>query len=191
MNVEGATPLTRRAAVVAGLAALAAGSIRVRHAKARTMPMRGVAGGGLVQFTSRGTAMVAHCSVFATRLDVDEAPVFVGLFRWAEPRGITLRTEAITEYRPPADGRPAEIHGTVPVEGQGNQPFVLLVEDGGPPGSGLDTLALKVGAAAGGTDGFSYEATALLIVGDLTWLSFDVELDDAPAQGDPTAEPGY
>jgi hypothetical protein len=148
---------------------------------------RGMVGGGLVQF-EQGEA---NFSLFVSRLIYaeDDAEVIVGSILWVDGvAGITLWSSAVTEYIvpevQPEQGVSRRIIGTMSVNGEGEHPFELEVIDVDLPGSGKDTVDLKVGDGARASDkatptsglGSSYTAAGTVATGDIQELVVEMDL---------------
>ena len=178
--------VTDRRMAIGGALALAAGLALPRR-QSRTVTQRGMVGGGLVQ-SEQGEA---NFSLFVSRLifSADEAEVVVGSVLWVDgAAGLSLRSTAITEYVvPPVEpegGVLRQIIGTMSANDQGDYPFEMEVVDADLPGSGNDTVVLKVGDGARASDnatpasglGFSYAATGTVVTGDIQELDLEIDL---------------
>jgi hypothetical protein len=132
----------------------------------------GIAGGGQVE-TASGRAQLA---VFGTNLAVgSREPAAVGSLTWTDPGwaggGLELLAVRIDNYRRLPGRQVRELRGRVTANGDGGHRFVLHVTDAGAPGSGSDTVELRVkGLAPGGAGvgGDEYHARGQLASGDLT-----------------------
>jgi hypothetical protein len=174
--------------VLAGAAGLALPS-----RQSRIVTQRGMVGGGLVRF-EQGEASF---SVFVSRLifSGDEPEVVVGSVIWVDDTvGLTLRSTGITEYNvpevQPEQGELRQILGTMSVDEDGGYPFDLEVTDADLPGSGKDTVVLKVGdgarTSANATPvsdiGFSYMASGMVATGDIQELDVEMNLETGIVQ---------
>jgi hypothetical protein len=183
----------RRMAIGGGLA-IAAGLALPRR-QIRTVTQRGMVGGGLVQL-EQGEA---NFSLFVSRLIFsDDTVVVVGSVLWVDgAAGISLRSTAIAEYIvpdvEPEQGVLRQAIGTMSVDGEGEYPFEIEVIDADLPGSGQDTVDLKVGDGArtseNGTPvsglGYSYAASGTVVTGDIQELDLEIDLTTglvAPAE---------
>ena len=184
MTTSGLAVTDRRMAIGGGLALAAALALPLRQS--RTVTQRGMVGGGLVRF-EQGEASF---SLFVSRLifSEDGTEVVAGSIIWVDKEAmLTLRSTAITEYIvpevQPEQGTSRQIVGTMSVNGEGDYPFQMEVVDADLPGSGSDSVDLKVGDGAGTSEnatpvsnpGFSYAASGMAARGDIQEL--DVEID--------------
>ena len=116
----------------------------------------------------------------------------VGSIIWVDEEAtMTLRSTAITEYIvpevQPEQGTSRQITGTMSVDGEGEYPFELEVIDVDLPGSGKDTVDLKVGDGARTSEnatpasgsGFSYAASGTVVTGDIQ----ELDRRDRPGNG--------
>lgn len=130
--------------------------------------LNGITGGGIVR-TDVGDATLV---LFATELGDDAERRATGFVRWIDPvsnGGMTLESSGPIAYEWELENELArEIRGTMAVNGEGEEPFVLLlvVSESAEPGG--DTASLEVGNLTGG--GFGYAATGQIIGGDLQLL---------------------
>jgi hypothetical protein len=153
--------------------------------RGRTIIQRGVAGGGVVKF-EQGEASF---SLGASRVIIDgeEPGVVLGGVRWVDAgAGLNLSSVEITDYQdleiPDEQGEARRIVGTMSVEGDAEYPFELDVIDTGEPGSGRDTVFLRLGAAVEGDEratptesgGFRYRADGILVAGDIQHGDFEI-----------------
>jgi hypothetical protein len=183
--------IDRRMAIGGALAGAAGLALPSRQS--RILTQRGMVGGGLVQFEEGE----ASFSVFVSRLifSEDDAEVVVGSVIWVDDAaGLTLRSTAITEYNvpevQPEQGVLRQILGTMSVDEEGEYPFDLEVIDADLPGSGQDTVVLKVGdgarASANATPvsdvGFSYMAGGMVATGDIQELDVEMDLETGIVQ---------
>jgi hypothetical protein len=177
--------IDRRMAIGGALAGAAGLALPLRQS--RTVSQRGMVGGGLVRF-EQGEASF---SLLVSRLifSEDNAEVVVGSIIWVDKvAGQTLRSTAITEYVvpqvQPKQGTSRQIFGTMSVNAEGEYPFEMEVIDVDLPGSGKDSVDLKVGdgARASGNAtpasdvGFSYVASGLVARGDIQELDVKIDL---------------
>jgi hypothetical protein len=115
--------------------------------------------------------------------------VVVGSVLWVDKTvDLVLRSTTITEYIvpevQPEQGVLRQIIGTMGVDG-GGYPFELEVVDADLPGSGKDSLALKVGDGARTSEdatpasglGFTYMASGMVARGDIQELDLEIDLD--------------
>jgi hypothetical protein len=179
--------IDRRMAIGGALAGVA--GLALPRRQSRTVTQRGIAGGGLVQF-EQGEASF---SLFVARLIFSEDEVAVlGSVLWTdEAHELTLRSTAITEYVvpevQPEQGVLRRIFGTMRDDAGGEYPFELELIDADLPGSGKDTVVLKVGNGARTSEnatptselGFSYMASGTLATGDIQLIGIEVD----PAAG--------
>ena len=181
----------RRMAI--GGALVGAAGLALPSRQSRIVTQRGMVGGGLVRF-EQGEASF---SVFVSRLifSGDEPEVVVGSVIWVDDTvGVTLRSTAITEYNvpevQPEQGVLRQILGTMSVDEEGEYPFDLEVTDADLPGSGKDTVVLKVGdgarTSANATQvsdaGFSYMASGMVATGDIQELDVEMDLETGIVQ---------
>jgi hypothetical protein len=144
-------------------------------------------GGGLVRF-EQGEASF---SLYVSRMifSGDDPEVVVGSIIWVDKAAkLTLRSTAITEYIvpqvQPEEGVSRQIIGTMGVD-EGEYPFELEVVDVDLPGSGKDTISLKVGDGARTGEnatpasdlGFSYMASGMVVRGDIQELDLEIDLE--------------
>lgn len=179
---------SRRAGLAVALASLAL--VRPQTGLAAFIMQRGMVGGGLVKL-EHGSANV---SLLASQLTFpDQHQVVVGSILWVDTdKQVSLASIDVTSYEDLAGveaGR--RIKGTMRVNGKGAFPFILEVVDGGPPGSGKDTIALTVGddlsSATGGTptegttsataDRFRYQGSGTFVSGDIQDVDLDIPID--------------
>lgn len=183
MTTSGLAVIDRRMAIGGGLALAAGLALPLRQI--RTVTQRGMVGGGLVQL-EQGEA---NFSLFVSRLIFsDDTVVVVGSVLWIDgATGSSLRSTAITEYIVPdveaERGVLRGIIGTMSVDGEGEYPFELEVIDADLPGSGLDTVDLKVGDGARTGEsppvsglGYSYAASGTVVTGDIQELDLEIDL---------------
>jgi hypothetical protein len=185
MTTSGLRGIDRRMAIGGALAGTA--GLALPRRQTRTVTQRGMVGGGLVQF-EQGEA---NFSLFVSRLIYaeDDAEVIVGIILWVDGvAGITLWSSAVTEYIvpevQPEQGVSRRIIGTMSVNGEGEHPFELEVIDVDLPGSGKDTVDLKVGDGARASDkatptsglGSSYTAAGTVATGDIQELVVEMDL---------------
>lgn len=185
------TPFTRRGAIgvtAAALAALAgAASVHAQDASPAASPAAGVtmdaiAGGGVL---SQLGVEVPFSMMFFAAPGVDGGGG--GTFRLVDPTiesaPLTIEGTGVISYEQLSEaathGR--RIVGWSTINGSGNYPFMLQVEDLGEPGSGEDVFNLVLGEAAipflGGEDksgcdcgGFGYSLRSNVMAGDITLL---------------------
>jgi hypothetical protein len=130
----------------------------------------GISGGGIVR-TEIGDATLV---LFATELGDEAERQATGFVRWIDPvsnGGLTLESVGpITyEWREQAAGT-RDIRGTMAVNGEGQEPFVLHLVDAGDEQTG-DAASLEVGdLAAAGDTAFSYSAAGQVVGGDIQLL---------------------
>jgi hypothetical protein len=154
-------------------------------------------GGGLARF-EQGEASF---SLFVSRLifTEDNPEVVVGSIIWVDKAAkLRLRSTAITDYIvpevQPAKGVSRQIIGTMRDDAGSEYPFDLEVVDVDLPGSGEDTIDLRVGdgarPSANATPasglGFSYIANGTVARGDIQEL--DVEIDLATGEVQPAED---
>jgi hypothetical protein len=145
-------------------------------------------GGGLVRF-EQGEASF---SLFVSRLifSGDDPEVVVGSVIWVDAMmGLTLRSTAITKYIvpevQPEQGVSRRIFGIMSVDPESEYPFELKVIDADLPGSGKDSVVLKVGDIAKTREnatpvtdvGFSYMASGMVTTGDIQELDLEIDLE--------------
>jgi hypothetical protein len=185
--------------VLGGAIAGAAGLAWPRHqTRGRVVIQRGVFGGGLAQVEGGG----ANFSISASRLIFpdENREVVVGSMTWNDLAAeIELLGTHVTGYErlelPAEQGQGRRITGIAATGDLTEYPFVLDVVDGGPPGSGLDTVALTVGDAVeigiAATPaigfGFSYAASGPVLTGDIR--AVDVEIDIESGSVSPAPPP--
>lgn len=173
--------ISRRLAIAA-LAASAASLPRATSAQALPITLRGMVGGGLARFE----ASDAQFSIFATRItfNADDADVVLGSIIWIdEAAGYTFASTEVTDYEilesPPEQGQTRRIRGTMRLNDGEVFPFLLNVTDAGLPATGLDAVALIVGAGseserdATPAEGFSYAVAGPIVTGDVQDVDFE------------------
>jgi hypothetical protein len=184
MTVSGLAAMDRRMAIGGALAGAA--GLALPRLQSRIVTQRGMAGGGLVRF-EQGEASF---SLVVSRLifSEDDTEVVAGSIIWVDrAANLTLQSTAITDYIVPEvqleQGVSRRIIGTMRDDAGSEYPFDLEVVDVDLPGSGEDTVDLKVGdgarPSANATPasglGFSYIANGMVAQGDIQEL--DVEID--------------
>src|ERR687894_2302270 len=149
MTESGLAAIDRRMAIGGTLVGVAGFALPRRQS--RTVTQRGMTGGGLVQF-EQGEASF---SLFVSRLifSADDAEVVVGSIIWVDTEAnLTLRSTAITDYIvpevQPEQGVSRQLIGTMRDDAGSEYPFDLEIVDVDLPGSGQDTVDLKVGDGA-------------------------------------------
>jgi hypothetical protein len=182
---SGVRLIDRRMAIGGALAGTA--GLALPRRQSRTVNQRGMVGGGLVRF-EQGEASF---SLFVSRLifSGDDPEVVVGSVIWVDKTvDLVLASTTITEYIvpevQPEQGVLRQIIGRMGVD-EGEFPFELEVVDVDLPGSGKDTLALKVGDGARASEdatpasdlGFSYMASGMVVRGDIQELDLEIDLD--------------
>lgn len=130
--------------------------------------LNGITGGGIVR-TEAGDATIV---LFATELGDDADRQATGFVRWIDPvsnGGMTLESTGPIAYRWELENELArEIRGTMAVNGEGEEPFVLLLVVSSSAQPGSDLVSLEVGDLSGG--GFGYVAGGQIIGGDFQLL---------------------
>jgi hypothetical protein len=183
MTTSGLGLIDRRMAI-GGVLAGAAGLALPRR-QFRTVLQRGMVGGGVVQLEPGE----AHFSVFASRMIFAEDEVVVlGSVLWVDDsHELTLRSTAVTDYVvpevQPEQGVLRRIFGTMHDAAGGEYPFELELVDVDLPGSGTDTVVLKVGNGARPSEtatpaselGFRYLANGLVASGDIQLIGIEVD----------------
>jgi hypothetical protein len=184
MSSKAGTFVSRRLALAALAGSAAAGLPISGIAQARPITLRGMVGGGLAHFE----ASEAQFSLFATRITFndEEADVVLGSILWVDAdAGYTFASSEIADYEilesPAEQGKTRRIRGSMRVNEGEVFPFLLNVTDAGLPATGIDSVALIVGAGAeteegatpAGSDGFSYAAAGSVAVGDLQDVDFE------------------
>lgn len=139
----------------------------------------GITGGGIVR-TEIGDATLV---LFATELGDEAERQATGFVRWIDPvsnGGLTLESVGPITYEWATENAGERaIRGTMAVNGEGQEPFVLqLVDTGSAEGSG-DTASLEVGdlTAAESNTGFGYTATGQIVGGDIQLLDAVAAVD--------------
>lgn len=182
MSLPGTPAINRRLA----LAALAAGAATLPHkgsAQALPITLRGMVGGGLARFESSD----AQFSIFATRMTFNEedADVVLGSIVWIDDAaGYAFASTEIADYQnlesPAGQGETRRIRGTMRLNEGELFPFLLNVTDAGAPATGLDSVALIVGAGAETVEnatpveaGFSYAVAGPIVTGDVQDVDFE------------------
>lgn len=133
--------------------------------------LNGITGGGVVR-TEAGDATLV---LFATELGDEAERQATGFVRWIDPAtngGMTLESVGPIAYEWELEAE-RQIRGTMAVNGEGQEPFVLYVSDAGADQPGNDTARLEVGdldAADGGGGAFGYQAAGIVIGGDIQFL---------------------
>jgi hypothetical protein len=185
MMASGVKLIDRRMAI--GGALVGTAGLALPRRQGRTVNQRGMVGGGLVRF-EQGEASF---SLYVSRMifSGDDPEVVVGSIIWVDKAAkLTLRSTAITEYIvpqvQPEEGVSRQIIGTMGVD-EGEYPFELEVVDVDLPGSGKDTISLKVGDGARTGEnatpasdlGFSYMASGMVVRGDIQELDLEIDLE--------------
>jgi hypothetical protein len=179
--------IDRRMAIGGALAGVA--GLALPRRQSRIVTQRGIVGGGVVQF-EQGEASF---SLFVSRLIfAEDEVVVVGSVLWTdETHELTLRSTVITAYVvpevQPEQGALRRVFGTMRDDAGGEYPFELELTDVDLPGSGADTVVLKVGNGARTSDtatpvselGFTYMASGTLATGDIQLIGIEVD----PAAG--------
>lgn len=139
----------------------------------------GITGGGIVR-TEIGDATLV---LFATEIGDEAQRQATGFVRWIDPvsnGGMSLESVGPIAYEWTTENTGERaIRGTMAVNGEGQEPFVLqLVDTGSAEGSG-DTASLEVGdlAAAAGNTGFGYAAAGQIVGGDIQLLDAVAAVD--------------
>jgi hypothetical protein len=133
----------------------------------------GITGGGVLRTDAGDVNLI----LFATQLAEDAPQQAAGFVRWIDPNsegGLSLESVGPIAYAwPEGEEHQRFVHGVMTVNGQGQEPFVLEVNDAGPGKASEDTASLLVGSAADSTtgSGFGYSANGTLIGGDFQLLS--------------------
>jgi hypothetical protein len=183
MTASELTVIDRRMAI--GGAVAGAAGLALPRRQSRTVTQRGIVGGGVVQF-EQGEA---HFSVFASRMIFAEDDVVVlgSVLLVDETHVLTLRSTAITAYVvpevQPEQGALRRVFGTMRDDAGGEYPFELELTDVDLPGSGKDTVVLKVGNGARPSEtatpvsdvGFRYMASGTLATGDIQLIGIEVD----------------
>jgi hypothetical protein len=182
-SVQRGQPLARRrllaalglAGFAAPIAARAQGEQPAGGATCEACRLLGITGGGVVRLSSGDANLV----VFASRSVNDAAPPS-GVVRWMDPNhegGVLMENVGAVLYDEVEDApRARELRGLLRVNGAGEQPFVLRLEDvAGEDGGPRDRCRLLAGDAVSGTtaSGWSYQAEGDLVGGDLVLLQDD------------------
>lgn len=135
--------------------------------------LNGITGGGIVR-TDVGDATLV---LFATELGDEAERQATGFVRWIDPvsdGGMTLESVGPITYEWQFENAQArQVRGTMSINGEGEEPFVLNVVDAGPEHPGSDTASIEVGnlaAAEGEGSGFGYAAAGQIIGGDIQLL---------------------
>jgi hypothetical protein len=133
----------------------------------------GFSGGGVVK-TPSGTAQASFFGNKEQLRDRHEIGMG-GALSWFDSAwqgtGLLLQSKQITSYRRVPGTKIRELVGLASANGSGKHRFVLRVVDAGKPGSGSDTVSLRVsGITAGGAGagGAHYTADGHLVQGDVT-----------------------
>jgi hypothetical protein len=171
---------TRRTAIAAAAGLAVATALPLRSGLAAISSGAGVVAGGSLE----GPGGTIQFSAFGSRLEIagDSDLVEQGAIAWYDPAGLdgqplTLALVSVESYGPLGVDLPnaRRLTGTVSVNGEGEHPFALQVEDFGEIGVVPDTVHLAVGGAVAtmtGTpvpaeDAFSYEIEGELATGDV------------------------
>jgi len=177
--------IDRRMAI--GGALVGAAGLAVPSRQSRIVTQRGMVGGGLARF-ERGEASF---SLFVSRLifSGNDPEVVIGSIIWVDKAAdLTLRSTAITAYIvpevQPEQGTLRQIIGTMSVNDEGEYPFELEVTDADLPGSGKDSVDLKVGDGARTSQnatpvsdlGFTYVANGKVVRGDIQEIDAEIDL---------------
>jgi hypothetical protein len=185
--------MDRRSAVAGLLAGATVLALPQRASAGRVVVQRGIVGGGFAQFELSD----ANFSLFASRLIFDEGnlEVVAGRVLWVDaPAGLTMTSTEVTGYRPleipPDQGQAREIFGKMSVNDEGEYPFYAVVVDAGSPGSGLDTVTLRVGDGAQTVEsatpvaglGFTYAAAGPIIIGDVQLIDLEIDAEAGVGQ---------
>lgn len=130
--------------------------------------LNGITGGGVVRTEAADATIV----LFATELGDDADRQATGFVRWIDPvsnGGMTLESTGPIAYKWQLENELArEIRGTMAVNGEGAEPFVLLLVVSGSAVPGSDLVSLEVGDLSGG--GFGYVAGGQMIGGEVQLL---------------------
>lgn len=136
--------------------------------------LNGITGGGIVR-TGTGDATLV---LFATELGDEAERQATGFVRWTDPSsngGIVLESVGpIAYFWEFEDEQAREIRGTMSINGEGEEPFVLHLIDTGLGAPGSDSVQLDVGdlaAVEGSSSGtFGYTAAGPIVGGDIQLL---------------------
>jgi hypothetical protein len=114
----------------------------------------------------------------------DNTDVVLGSIIWLDnAAGYAFATTEIVDYEiletPAGQGQTRRIRGTMRLNEGEVFPFLLNVTDAGPPATGLDSVALIVGAGAQSEEkatpeeGFSYAVAGPIVTGDVQDVDFE------------------
>ena len=156
-------------------------------------------GGSATRFTPRpldrdrfvGPWSAGRPGSLFVRTRVKPPEVVVGSIIWVDDAGkLTLRSTVITDYIvpevEPEQGVSRQIIGTMRDDTTKDEyPFELEVIDADLPGTGKDTVVLKVGdgartngaATPASGIGFSYTASGMVATGDIQELDLEIDLE--------------
>jgi hypothetical protein len=186
-------PIDRRMAI--GGALVGATGLALPRRQGRTVTQRGIVGGGLAQL-EQGEA---NFSLFVSRMIfAEDEMVVLGSVLWTDDtHELTLRSTAIAEYIvpevQPEQGVLRQVIGTMRDDAGDEYPFELELIDGDLPGSGIDTVVLKVGNGARTSEtatpasdlGFSYIASGMVATGDIQLIGIEVDPETGVARPAP------
>jgi len=173
--------ISRRSALITGVAGAAALSLFPRDMAAQRAPViqsgGGIAGGGAIALSDGGTASF---SVFGSRFEVvdqDDPTIFGGLFI-TDSKGGQLASVEVTDYAPvEGEENARQMTGFASIDGEGRFPFTLKLIDGGKPGEGKDQFQLVVEVsstdATPAPDGGLMNIDSVIDPGDLQLITFE------------------
>jgi hypothetical protein len=173
MSQHHAFHLTRRRALTAGAAAVAAATLPAAVA-ARPLLRDGfgAAAGGTVERDDGDCTFV----LLVTRLTLEgeDGELLIGHLTWSDPSsyedGLYLDGAEFTDYGPVPDHEgTSEARGQIRVNSGDLAPFVIRLEDSGDFGSGEDRVTLTVGEPG---SNFEYRAEGRVVYGDIELLQF-------------------
>ena len=187
MTQQSSFAIGRRGVLAAGIGALAFAIPARAQIETRLILQRGMSGGGLAQLEGSDDPRLANFGLFASSLQLPEGKTLVlGAIQWLEAGSdLQLQSIEVVSCIPiPERSDGAQVRGRMQVNGEGDYPFLIRAYDGGRPGSALDRIEIAVntpealdGAASQPSDTeFTYEATGILVAGDLQWVISDIDV---------------
>ncbi|MCC6312771.1 MAG: hypothetical protein IT337_02060 [Thermomicrobiales bacterium] len=181
MDAEAFATLAHRIAgrrsLIGRMMAATAALLLAPRAAAQSSPVApcqqvGITGGGVVRLSTGEANLV----LFASRLASGDAAPNNGVVRWQDPNhegGLLLESIGPLVYRKvEGDQAAREVSGLCRINGEMEEPFVLLASDVGAESGVKDRCRLAVGDRVGdgaGT-GWGYEAEGELVGGDLVLI---------------------
>ncbi len=173
--------LNRRTLIRAGTLGFAILGVESRSGSAASplLTADGMTGGGVLQ----AGGGPAEFSVFGASFlgETSAAPRFAGSLSYIDVVGKTIVESVSISAFGPVEGSESttrQMSGIATVDGAGAHPFDVILTDGGPIGSGLDQLELRVGAdGATNTADPIYQVQSAVQAGNLELLSITLGSD--------------